>query len=105
MSGIVILLTVNRSIHCYCSIIFIGDAAALAEIAAIETANAAAVEARAWRKVLDPTERLAVGRACKVVLDLGRREALRAVGLRCELVRYCGSEITLENRLLLAWRP
>jgi hypothetical protein len=78
--------------------------AAKDELERAEAGIAAACAAKEWRRELDPATRRAAGRACKVLLDLGRREALREVGLQCELVQYCSEAYTLENRLLLGWR-
>lgn len=82
-----------------------GDQGAKAEVAKTEARIRAAVEAKAWRKEMDPATRRAAGRACKILLDTGRREAIRSLGLRCELLQYCSEAFTLENRLLLAWKP
>ena len=69
-----------------------------------EMRDAAAVRAsREWRADIDDDEREVIGRCCKQLLDGSRRAAVRASGLRCELVQYIDACITPENTLLVAW--
>jgi len=44
-----------------------------------------------------------VGRECKRLLDYGRVMWLREHGFEAELVHFCGSDVSPENCLLLAW--
>ena len=66
-----------------------------------------AVAAKSWRRGISAQERKRIGRACKYLLDGGRRETLRQYGqwngLQCELFELVGSDVTPENTLLLAW--
>lgn len=66
-----------------------------------------AVAAKLWRRGLTAQERKRIGRACKYLLDGGRRECLRQYGqwndLQCDLFELIGSDVTPENTLLLAW--
>lgn len=81
-----------------------GDAIAVAEVGRLHSALDDAMKAREWRDAIPAAERASIGRACKIVLDLGRKAALSAAGFHCELLEYCAAGVTLENRLLLAWR-
>ena len=51
----------------------------------------------------DPIRRAAVGRMCKRLIDLGRVEYLRSIGLEAELMHYCDAALSPENCLILAW--
>lgn len=46
-------------------------------------------------------ERVQLGQQCKDLLDAGRLLWLRQQGLDCQLLHYCHSDISGENRLLL----
>lgn len=64
---------------------------------------ATAKASREWRSGIDDDERERIGRCCKQLLDGSRRAAVRATGLRCELVQYIDTSVTPENTLLVAW--
>ncbi|XP_019711416.1 tRNA:m(4)X modification enzyme TRM13 homolog isoform X3 [Hippocampus comes] len=49
-----------------------------------------------------PSERERIGRRCKLLLDAGRVEFLRAEGFDARLTRYVGAGVTPENVLLTA---
>lgn len=49
-------------------------------------------------------DRVALGRACKRILDAGRAAYLAGFGLQTQLVHYCAESDSIENCLLLAWR-
>ena len=42
---------------------------------------------------------------CKRLIDLGRVEYLRSIGLEAELMHYCDATLSPENCLILAWQP
>lgn len=50
-------------------------------------------------------DRAVLGRKCKRLIDAGRVEYLRSLGLEAKLVHYCDVEDSVENCLLLAWVP
>ena len=52
----------------------------------------------------DVGRRRRVGRMCKRLVDLGRVQYLRSLGLHAELVYYCPADVSPENALLVAWR-
>ncbi|KAJ3415752.1 tRNA:m(4)X modification enzyme TRM13 [Chytridiales sp. JEL 0842] len=51
------------------------------------------------------TQREELGLICKSIFDIGRARYLESKGLKVELVRYVGKEVSLENLALIAWRP
>jgi tRNA:m4X modification enzyme len=53
---------------------------------------------------VDHSERIAIGRKCKDLLDHGRLLWLERSGLKVKTVKYISSTITPENKLLLARR-
>jgi hypothetical protein len=53
---------------------------------------------------VDVERRVAIGRACRRLIDYGRLQFLRRLGFRAEVVYYCHTELTPENVLLIAWR-
>lgn len=50
------------------------------------------------------SDRAALGRKCKRILDAGRAAYLEKFQLKTRLVHYCEEQDSLENCLLLAWR-
>ena len=53
---------------------------------------------------IDIHKRMAVGMKCKRLVDWGRLQHLRFIGMDAEIVRYVGPDITGESHLLLAKR-
>ena len=80
------------------------DAAAATNTAAGKGGDNAHRDAVAALLREDPERRRRVGRMCKRLIDLGRIEYLRSLGLSAEIVHYCPPEVSPENALILAWR-
>lgn len=76
-------------------------AGAAAEAAAAACAAAAGDD---WRpqRALTREQKIAVGRRCKRLIDAARLRWLRRQGFEASLVKYVPSEVSGENRLLLA---
>jgi hypothetical protein len=55
--------------------------------------------------VCSQADRAVLGRKCKRIIDAGRVDFLRSLGLEAKLVHYCDVEESVENCLLLAWTP
>ncbi|RLN48136.1 hypothetical protein BBJ28_00001781 [Nothophytophthora sp. Chile5] len=53
---------------------------------------------------ISKTDRAALGRKCKRIIDAGRAAYLNQLQMKTRLVHYCDISDSLENCLLLAWR-
>ena len=59
-------------------------------------------DASLWRS---KSERALLGRKCKRIIDAGRVAYLETLQLRAKLVHYCDVQDSIENCLLVAWKP
>lgn len=70
---------------------------------ASETVPAKALLSEAMN-AMDATERFALGKKCKRLIDMGRLLWVREKGMQAKLVEYIADTVSPENKVLLAKR-